>query len=261
MVFDVRSYVDGQSRVDVTVENVLDVPGAEAVQYDVEIMVDGESRFVREAVDHWYLTRWRHTVDVGGSLAATTPDFRPFHAAGALPRYLSFVTDVAFSPTGPNFDLLQIGDLEAYMPAHGGRPEIAPYPDWAARYLVHRDLTQQAYVLAHGDLAGSWPVHIREAGGRLISIDERPNFWLDSRADPGSAPVGDLSGTGPFTPDIAHQPSLAYIPYLVTGERYYADEMGFWANYNLIATFQDSFYDSRRGSEGWLGANEVRGIA
>jgi len=53
--------------------------------------------------------------------------------------------------------------LGILMDSHGGREELAPYPDWAARYLVHKNATQKAYVLAHGDLSGSWPIHVREA--------------------------------------------------------------------------------------------------
>ena len=36
--------------------------------------------------------------------------------------------------------------------------------------------------------------------------------------------------------DNAHQPSIAYVPYLLTGDRYYAEEMAFWANYAMMKT-------------------------
>jgi hypothetical protein len=42
-----------------------------------------------------------------------------------------------------------------------------------------------------------------------------------------------MTATGPLLPDTAHTPSLAYVPYLVTGDRYYADEMSFWTDYGL----------------------------
>jgi hypothetical protein len=78
-----------------------------------------------------------------------------------------------------------------------------------------------------------------------------------------------------MTPDNAHQPSLAYVPYLITGDRYYADEMAFWANYVLLSTCQDPFYNMRGGghregpgsetpvhpgSHGLLLANQTRGF-
>jgi hypothetical protein len=51
------------------------------------------------------------------------------------------------------------------------------------------------------------------------------------------------------------------VPYLITGDRYYADEMSYWANYVLLRTFQDRFSKARGGSKGLLQSNEIRGIA
>ncbi len=71
------------------------------------------------------------------------------------------------------------------------RPELAPYPDWTARYLVHKNPTQRTFVLANGDLSGSWPIHVRErersttsgvGSERYVSLDQRPNIWYDLRA-------------------------------------------------------------------------------
>lgn len=259
--FDFRGYNDGASRLDVTVENTLDQAGATAVTYNVNILVGGVSRFQRNNVQQGYLTRWRHVVNnLLPDRAAVTNDMEPVFQANALPRFLPIVVNAVLPPTGPTFDILGPGSLDPYMPNHGGRPELAPYPDWTARYLVHGDPVQKDYVLAHGDLAGSWPVHVRESDGRMVSIDERPNYWLDWRADPGDRPAGDLSATGPLVPDNAHQPSLAYVPYLVTGDRYYADELAMWANYVLLVTFQDLYNNARGGSLGFLQPNEVRGI-
>src|SRR6185503_511107 len=161
------------------------------------------------------------------------------------------------------------------------------------RYLVHRDPAQRAFVLANGDLAGSWPVHVREAdtsptsgvgAGKFISLDQRPTIWYDQRAqesgvdyvkglplpireytficapppaapDPGCQPVP--SNQTRLIPDNAHQPSLAYVPYLLTGDRYYADEMAFWADYAMMRTYNG---DGVRGALGILAYNEVRGF-
>ena len=83
------------------------------------------------------------------------------------------------------------------MDAPGGRPDIAPYPDWTARFLVHQAADQRAHTLANADLAGSFSAHYREpedgpyrglGTDRLISIQERPSFWSDPAATPASAP-------------------------------------------------------------------------
>jgi hypothetical protein len=274
VLFDTRCHAGGGCSLDVTVENLLDVAHAKEVTYDVEVRADGKSLFRRKAVTHYYLTRWRKKFPLGLSGSQVTLDFRPFTEAHALPRYMSSVTKDVNPSTGPKFDILNCGDLAPGMSMVGGRPEIAPYPDWAARYLVHHDPTQKRYVLANGDLAGSWPVHIRNPDGSLISIDQRPNYWLDPRWFPwGDGPGGldkpkvnrlDGVNTGPLKPDMAHQPSLAYIPYLVTGDRYYADEMKFWGNYELIGTWPGN-NNEKQGSKGllapWPVMGQVRAVA
>jgi len=278
--FDTRVYSDGKGRVDVSVENVLDKVGATTVTYDVRIVVNDQTVFTQDAVQHYYLTRWRKVFPIAGTaLASITPDIRPFNITRILPPYLSLVDNQISVPTGVDFEILKSGALNSDMPAHGGRPELAPYPDWTARYLVHKDQTQRSYVLANGDLSGSWPVHVREAPGsatsgigseRLPSLDQRPTLWYDARANPdfdfikgGPMPIreyGSLDpgpGQSPLIPDNAHQPSLAYVPYLMTGDRYYAEEMAFWANYGMLRTYPG---DGVRASDGILAYNEVRGF-
>ena len=263
VIFDVRSYEGGGHRVDITVENVLDVAAADAITYDVAIRVGGRVVFEKPSVVHKYLSRWRRVVTVDLAEAAVVPDFSVFEAAQAIPPYLTTLDAPARSTSGPQFDILGTGDLTVPMNAHGGRPEIAPYPDWTAQYLAHRRADQRDYVLKHGDAAASWGIHIKEPDGvRLISIDQRPRFWLDYRAAGDGRPqaviaTGGLRGMA-VPGDIAHQPSLAFVPYLVTGDRFYLDEMKYWANYCLIASQPDDY--ARNEAQGLLISNEVRGI-
>ena len=258
VVFDERWYRDGAKRIDVTVENTKHSAGT-MVWYVPSVYADGVQVWNHGWVGHGYLTRWRQLLELG-TFSQVVPDFAPAVAAKAIPPFWEGVVNIVSQPSGSDFDILGKGSLNPFMPDHGGREELAPLPDWTARYLVHRNPTQKAWVLAHGDLAGSWPVHVRENDFGFVTIDARPNYWLDPRALPPDRPQGDLSQRGPLVPDNAHQPSLAYVPYLVTGDRYYADEMAAWANYTLLSTFQDSFYRCRGGSQGLLWCNETRGI-
>ncbi len=262
VVFDLRVYKDGQARADVTVENTLDRRAATVEQYNVALGdVTGKTLFTRNGLTHYYLTRWRHVLPLGLEAARVVPDLEPAYQAHALPRYVPLMPAYVNKAEGEKFEPLATADLSPDMSAHGGRPELAPYPDWTARYLVHKDPRQARYVLANGDLAGSWPIHLRKGDGAFPSIDEHPQLWLDPRAEAASRPLGDLNALGPLIPDVAHQPSLAYVPYLLTGDRYYADEMTFWANFVLLSTFQDAQYNARGGSKGLLAIHEVRGIA
>ena len=139
-------------------------------------------------------------------------------------------------------DILQNGFILPYFPATGGREDLGPLPTWTARYVVSQDGRALRVVLGNADLGAGCPVHHRD--GRTdwtISIDDHPTYSLN--------PAGSLFRVKPrdahdtpwvmppnsrFAVDCAHQASLAYVPYLVTGEFFYLEEVQFWANWNLL---------------------------
>ena len=272
VIFDTRTYADGAARVDVTVENCLDSDAADAVIYDVAVTVDGRQVFQQSGVNHGYLARWRKLFPSGGLIeSAVTPDFSSAIAAQALPRYLSTVGAPARAlsgagVSGTGFEILAFGDLTVPMDAHGGRPELAPYPDWTAEFLVHGSAAERAYVLRHGELAGSWGIHVRTADGSMPTLDSpgQAYYWIDPRwRDPGNMSAGFTGPRGRLDHraqpgDIAHQPSLAFVPYLATGDRFFADELAYWASFCLLGSFASD--DNRKGAQGLLIGNEVRGI-
>ncbi|HJZ74815.1 MAG TPA: hypothetical protein VKE51_23925 [Vicinamibacterales bacterium] len=268
VVFDVRSYAGGGQRIDITTENCLDVASADEVIYDVAIAIGGKPVFEQAKVVHKYLSRWRKVFTTGGlEESVVAPNLTSFALANALPAYLPSIEQPRRALTGPGvsgsgFGILSFGDLTVPMNGHSGRPELAPYPDWTAQYLVGGRADQRAYVLRHGELAGSWGVHIKEPDGQsLVSIDKHPYYWLDRRwVDNRPAFEGpkNLMKGAAEPGDLAHQPSLAFVPYLVTGDRFFADEVAYWANFCLIGSFASD--DNRKGAQGLLIGNEVRGI-
>jgi hypothetical protein len=268
VIFDVRSYAGGGQRVDVTVENGLDIAAADQIAYDVAITIAGKPVFQQANVVHKYLSRWRKVFAAGGlEESIVAPNLTAFALAGALPAYLPTVAQpdralTGAGVSGSGFGILGFGDLTVPMNAHSGRPELAPYPDWTAQYLVGGRADQRAYVLRHGELAGSWGVHIKEPDGQsFISIDSHPYYWLDRRwvenRPTFDGPKNLMRGAAE-PGDVAHQPSLAFVPYLVTGDRFFADEVAYWANFCLIGSFASD--DNRKGAQGLLVGNEVRGI-
>lgn len=271
--FAVRAYAGcKQVRVSATVENCWDT-WAENIRYDMSVAVDGKQVFAEEAVDHRRLSRWRMVFSWPHEAADqihVAHDFVYLASTGALPNYDDSLDLAPLSPEQERalsdvkdgrWRIMGRGSLCAYMPTTGGRPEIAPYPTWAVRYLLTQDPAAKRLVLANGDLAGSWPVHVRaRKTGRVMTIDERPEFWLDDRgkdrpewqlprhlADPRQTRL---------SPDLAHQGSFAFVPYLVTGDHFYLEEAYFWANYCLLATWPHP-----RGSAEGILSGQIRGNA
>jgi hypothetical protein len=269
--FQVRAYAGGKrARVSVAVESCSD-GWAGNIRYDAAVTAGGKEVFSARAVDHRPLARWRKVFWWGEPADGVhiVHDLATLSAAGALPNY-----DRTLRPAepgaeyrkgldlqGPDWRIMGRGSLVAYMGTTGGRMEIAPYPTWTVRYLLTLDPWEEAVVLAHGDLAGSWPIHVRaRRTGRIMTIDERPQFWLDERgkdrpewkpARHEPDPKGDR-----LDPDLAHQPSLAYVPYLLTGDSHYLEEAYFWANFCLLRMWPEP----REGARGIL-ADQIRGDA
>lgn len=164
------------------------------------------------------------------------------------------------------FGLMGTGLLNYKMGTTGARPEIGPLPAWTAAYLISGDSRARKLMLEQADLAGSWPIHYRDEKTDLpVSVLNYPyitllgnkgdtynpdtqayealptcdlktlcqsinrRFW-SKRASASASELASYSNE----PDSAHQPSQAYIPYLITGDYFYLEEMQFWTAFNLL---------------------------
>jgi hypothetical protein len=193
----------------------------------------------------------------------------PYYRSKAFPRYQSdtaIVPNNSWTTSGLTYDVLQRGGLTYnQMDQAGGRPELAPYPDWQAQYSIHKGSSQRTATLLNGDYAGSQSLmHVRENDQSLPSIDARPNWYLSFSGEAGTDPLLCNLSTGsscnldrnPLYPNYYHAPSLCLFPYLLTGDRYYHDEVVFWANWCLGVQAP-----GRHGSQGIVcNDGNVRGI-
>ncbi len=134
---------------------------------------------------------------------------------------------------------MERGTVDNAMPNSGERSDIGPLPDWAARYIMTQDYRDLQVLLGNGRVSGSVPWHFVDGNtGNYLSIKDRPKVWLDARGTSSSfgadaLPAGAFDYKTGWVPDLAHQPSLNFVPYLVTGDRYFADELSAQANWSL----------------------------
>jgi hypothetical protein len=147
--------------------------------------------------------------------------------------------------------------LEKYFPQTGGRSEIGPYPRWTVNYLISQDPRAKEVMLAIADAAAAVHVHYRdEDTGYPLDLDRYPNVSINPNWSSPVLPTV-VNGTTIWTPDIAHQGSFAYVPYLVTGDAFFLDEMIFWTAWNAAAP--NPTY--RGAGLGLAKDNQVRGQA
>lgn len=149
--------------------------------------------------------------------------------------------------------------LTPFFGTTGGRPEIGPLPEWTAMYLISQDDRAREVMMANAQAAGSVPIHYRdEATGLPVDLDHHPRIalWIARNESRPRLPQ-EVDGKTIWKADMAHQPSLSYVPYLLTGDTFYQDEMMFWAAWNMAAVNPE--YRGR--SAGLLYPEQVRGQA
>lgn len=256
-------------RADVILENPWPNFGQDQ-SYSTVLSNSAGSAYTHAVMTHYTYQRWRKTIWDGTAPTGVKVDLNfPYMIySRAVPPYklsLNVSTADSSPPTGP--DILGVGWWNQYFPSTGGRHDIGVFPAWYASYLYHFGVNALKGLLLNADMSGSIPIHSRESEnttparyfidtngnfrtrgdsadnfadnytfGRVISLDARPgNYNTYYTTDNcGVSPEGTTSGAHGWTVDSAHQASFAYLPYLLTGDPYYLDELKSWATYNLF---------------------------
>jgi hypothetical protein len=134
------------------------------------------------------------------------------------------------------------------MPQTGGRDDIGLLPAWGATWLLSMDKRARDVNLGTADGAGSWSSHYRDKNtDRPVSLIDFPYMTIYGHTGDTMNPATkkyeafpacatSTACTTPYTHDSAHEPSLAYLPYLLTGDYYYLEELQFWAMWNVFAS-------------------------
>jgi hypothetical protein len=257
--FAVRAYpgVAKQARVEVVIENNKTfTPGAQNYTYDVNIGLAGRTTYTQDNLTHYHHARWRklawwdaarepgihlkhNSAYLIASKAVSNYDQSIVPAESELASYATKLTPALQAP-------MAIGPLVSSMGTTGGRGDIGPLPVWSVMYLLSMDKRAKDMMLAVAEGAGSWSIHYRdEATGFPVRTDNEVNKRISTHmnlASKGPLPVPRCANNNnalcvsPYKPDTAHQPSMAYLPYLVTGDYYYLEELHFWAAQNPLET-------------------------
>ena len=269
--------VDGGARIrtDVVMENTRTFTTAPGnITYSMVVKRNGATLHTQPRFTHFRQARWHKVIWSGNSAepkVRVRHDMPYFMASRAVWNYdlsiqieeQSIASGLASlnklridqAALGPMANLMLTPD----MGTTGGRAEIGPLPQWIASYLISQDDRMREIMMAHADASGSVTIHYRdESTGLPLDLDTRPQVAVRvARAQSNPTLPTEVNGPTIWNPDTSHQGSLTYVPYLLTGDAFYLDEMMFWSSYTA-ASLNPSF---RGGSAGLLNTEQVRGQA
>jgi hypothetical protein len=275
-IFYLRSYKHSPIiRVSVIIENNYTYqPNPQNFVYDLNIISNNNvSLFAKTALTHFHHARLRKVfylnistnpaIDVTNTMNAChmAHDIRYLMQTKAVPSYdpllinnLSETSIQTMINAWNSVDKLMNNGLVYYLMNSAAK---GPLPQWTAAYLLTMHPELKKITLGHGEIAGSWPVHFRDKQTQLpVSIVDYPgvstiwtvqdtyNSETKRYENPSVCNEGfDCSCNLKFAYD-----SLAYVPYLLTGDYYFLEELQFNGNYGLIV--QNPGY--REGNKGLI---------
>lgn len=262
-----------KAKVSVIVENTFAYqPNPRNYTYNVKLTSQGKTLLQQNTVEHYHHSRWKRDVILKGN--------DPVHIVfnknylmntKAIPLYdPSIQVDEStinnyYQKYQAKNQLMDRGTVLSPMATTGGRTDIGPLPGWTASYLINQDKRLKNVTLGNSSQAGSWSIHYRnKQTDQVVRIDKKPYAGLlgnpldfinrETSKSEAFPKCQQQRCTNPHKPDSAHQPSLAYVPYALTGDFYYLEELQFWANYNILN--HNPWY--RRKGEGIFRNRQIR---
>lgn len=244
---DTRLYNGGtQIRTDVVLENNWTFKAnPKNITYELTVKQNGTTVYHQPVFTHYHHARWHKAVWAGAEpkiqLRHHMGTFMDSRAVWNYDRTLTVsdatleaeatqlaskrAAQAALGPMGSVF-------LQTMFGTTGGRPDIGPLPRWTALYLVTQDERARASMMANADAAAAVPIHYRDenTGQPIDPIAHRTLsvYWNGATIPTSTDPTI-------WAPDTAHQASFTYVPYLLTGDKFYQDEMMFWASWNVFS--------------------------
>lgn len=266
---DARIYEQGKRfRTDVVLENNWTFkPNPSNIRYELLVTQNGKPLFHQPAFEHFHHARWHKPVwnnEPRYVLRHQIQDFFDSKAVHNYDRSLP-ITETTLADEKTKLEEVKSSQSDLGPMASmfirpdflstGGRPDNGPLPRWTVLYLLTQDQRALESMMANTDATAGVPVHFRDEATDLpINPIEHATLstHYNSKTEPPVSPDTTI-----WSPDQAHQASYSYVPYLLTGDRFYMEEMMFWASWNVL----NQTVANRQGALSLLEKDQIRAQA
>lgn len=243
LVVDVTCYADGTFLTDVMLRNDASMqPVGGTMSYNATITQAGAAVFASSPLNHFQYEEWRRVFHsaTGAPVDDThnvQHDIAYLIRHGFLQNYdlTTGIDDVSVAnPFTTNVPPLSNPGWTEAMGQGGGRDDIGLVPASYARWIKCQDIRAQKAALVMANGAGSIPWHHYDpTTGDYVDILKYPKLWVGNggRGPDLTQPVRD----GRWSVDTAHPPAVGYVPYLLTGQRFFLDQINAQAGRQILS--------------------------
>jgi hypothetical protein len=233
--------------------------------------------YTKNTFTHYAKTRWRKVFWSGTSLEKTSGGSWKIKVDHNLPYLVKTKAIPNFDLTRSSnangsgystaFDINESGEWLKYMPQTGGRRDIGLFPEWYLEYLYSMHPGMLSVMIGNAEVSGYVPIHLRESNPNLMFDSGKAVNAFGRHYSKDAHPLGDgivtvgtVSGSHGWTPDTAHQASFAYIPYLITGDWYFLEEIQQWSAHDLFGSTGNSRFYQDHNDWSYV-RDQTRGVA
>jgi hypothetical protein len=244
----------GTSQIVATLENTwAQTASSNVATRNIRFLLNGKTLYQQPDVTIW---RWARTRPIRIWTGEKVSDHAVrnlsyLRSTGAVPNFnpeLKLAANV-LNQTQKRYDKSPRGLMghtlvTRNMHQTGGRPDIGPIPRWDTFALLTNNPLALKIAREVDDSSAVWPVHLRStANGKPLSTEQFPKATVSARGRAGNPiPCWDNNCKTrypkthiPVRPNIAHEPAMDYVPYLLTADPYYLEELEFWNSWNALA--------------------------
>ena len=274
--FDLRAYADGTRQTVIGVRNdvAMGATGGQ-ITYDLGA-TDGVQSVTATALTQY---QYENAPFEMGTVPVLNlrRDIASYISAGALLPYnitggytpvyatTANATQQAFpsaSDTGP----LQSCGITTYMPMTGGRPDIGPTTAVNADWLYDQSALNAQW--AHCQAVAGWGIPWNfwdTAHGHYLSVLDYPTLQTTWNPNGQQLTQGVSTTNNGWTPDVAHQPDVFFVPYLLTGTHWMLDGLQAQAAASVLAVWtgmrNNAIGASPQTNDNVIFGNQLRGGA
>jgi len=228
--------------------------------YTVKIKKRDGSEVILQVPEHFHLSRWRWQSEV----RPVRKTVEELIQAKLVPHYDGSVLSRYANDYNPKtYAIMRLAGIYPNQATTGERADIGIVTGWQSDYLCVGSNLQT--ILDQAEAGGTLNWHVRDRTGiapmDLFVYPKATMYSSGNGADPYIKRTSCTVDGMKMAYDTGHSPAQAYLPFLLTGDPYYLEEVQFQANMDFLMDPPQSRYRKVGRYLAWSMRNTLYALA